>query len=78
MKAVHLAPFFVVAVLTAPSSEAEQYRTCQLPCAHRVHLYDVVPCAHPCYGPYGPIACHPVGDAIPCMHPVHAWDVIPC
>jgi hypothetical protein len=55
-----------------------QYRTCTVPCVHRVHPYDVIPCQHPCYGPYGAVPCHPAGDVIPCQHPVHPYDYVPC
>jgi hypothetical protein len=53
--------------------------TCIVPCVHRMHPYDVIPCQHVCYGPYGAVACHPAGDAVPCMHPVHPYgDYVPC
>jgi hypothetical protein len=51
---------------------------CQGPCVHRMHPYDVVPCSHVCYGPYGAFVCHPAGDAVPCVHPVHPYDLYPC
>jgi hypothetical protein len=54
-------------------------RTCVVPCVHRMHQYDVIPCQHACYGPYGAFPCHPMGDAVPCVHPVHPYgDYIPC
>ena len=70
-----------VAVLSAViqfAPVALAQRTCTVPCIHRVHPYDVVPCTHPCQTPYGVVACHPAGDAIPCIHPLHPFDVIYC
>jgi hypothetical protein len=52
--------------------------TCQVPCVHRMHPYDVVPCSHVCYNAYGYYPCHASGDAVPCIHPVHAYDVVYC
>jgi hypothetical protein len=52
---------------------------CVVPCVHRMHPYDVVPCSHVCYGPYGAFPCHPAGDAVPCVHVVHPYgDYVPC
>jgi hypothetical protein len=59
--------------------EASAQRTCVVPCVHRLHQYDVVPCSHPCTNGYVVFPCHPQGDAVPCVHPVHpAGDVIYC
>jgi hypothetical protein len=69
---------FLLLALVVASSLAQQ-RTCVVPCVHRYHPYDVVPCVHVCYGPYGPQPCHPNGDAVPCVHVVHPYgDVVPC
>jgi hypothetical protein len=67
-------------ILIASVMLVAQYgRTCIVPCTHPMHPYDVIPCQHPCPGPYGPVPCHPAGDIVPCMHPVHPYgDVIPC
>jgi len=71
----------LVVLVVAPSSGG-QYpppRTCVVPCTHPMHPYDVIPCQHVCYGPYGAYPCHPAGDAVPCMHPMHPYgDVIYC
>jgi hypothetical protein len=65
-----------LALLLKPAVAAAQ---CVIPCVHRVHPYDVVPCMHVCFSPYGPVPCHPLGDAVPCIHPVHLFgDIIPC
>ncbi len=67
----------VVFLITSLSSG--QYRTCVLPCVHRLHPSDVIPCQHVCYGPYGAFPCHPAGDAVPCMHAVHPYgDIVYC
>jgi hypothetical protein len=64
--------------LAFQGSVQSQQNWCPGPCTHRMHPYDVVPCSHVCYGPYGAYACHPMGDAIPCIHPVHPYDLYPC
>lgn len=50
------------------------------PCSHPLHpMGDVLPCAHVCYGPFGPTRCHPMGDVIPCTHRAHPnGDLSPC
>jgi hypothetical protein len=54
-----------------------QGRMCTAPCVHRLHPYDIIPCQHICYGPYGAFVCHPY-DTIPCVHPVHPYDYVRC
>lgn len=50
-----------------------------VPCTHRAHTMDVVPCQHPCMTPWGYAPCHPQGDVFPCSHPAHpVGDLIPC
>jgi hypothetical protein len=54
-------------------------RTCTVPCIHRMHPYDVVPCTHACQGPFGVFPCHPNGDIVPCVHWVHPYgDIVYC
>jgi hypothetical protein len=54
------------------------YRYCNAPCIHQAHQYDLGPCSHPCYSPFGPVPCHPNGDVYPCVHKLHPWDVVVC
>jgi hypothetical protein len=43
-----------------------------VPCNHPMHSAgDHIQCQHTCYGPYGPVACHPNGDIVHCRHAAH-------
>lgn len=43
-----------------------------VPCNHPQHFGGhLIQCQHTCYGPYGPVACHPNGDAVQCPHAAH-------
>ena len=75
--AVRIAVVVILALLAVRTAVATQ-RYCTVPCSHRAHPYDLAPCRHPCYGPYGVYACHAAGDAYPCVHPMHQWDYILC
>ena len=65
-------------LLSLSTASAHEQRYCTVPCGHRMHRYDIGPCGHPCYGPYGMYPCHSAGDMYPCVHPVHTFDYIPC
>jgi hypothetical protein len=75
---VRILVVFSAATISVAALPAAAQRYCTIPCGHRIHRFDVIPCSHPCYGPYGIYPCHAMGDAIPCVHPVHAWDYVPC
>lgn len=49
-----------------------------VPCTHRAHAADVVPCSHACFNYYyGAQPCHRA-DTVPCTHPAHPADTVPC
>lgn len=69
----------VIIGLCARGDYVAGQRTCTVPCVHRLHPYDIVPCTHPCQTPYGIAPCHPAGDIVPCVHPVHPYgDIVYC
>jgi len=68
----------VVAIVLSLAMIGHAQRRCPVPCGHRMHRFDVGPCRHPCYGPYGMYPCHAAGDTYPCSHPVHTFDYAPC
>ena len=75
--ALRIAIAVILAVIAVRTAAAAQ-RYCPVPCSHRFHAYDIGPCQHPCYGPYGVYPCHAAGDAYPCVHPMHPYDYILC
>ena len=74
---ITLAAVILLSLFAARTTLATQ-RYCKIPCGHRAHPYDLAPCRHPCYGPYGAYPCHSAGDAYPCVHPLHAFDYVLC
>ena len=68
----------VAAIVLSLAMTGHAQRVCPVPCGHRMHRFDVGPCRHPCYGPYGMYPCHAAGDTYPCSHPVHTFDYAPC